>query len=77
MLPMGVALNFSEATLIKFIHFLKQCCSVYENKVLQLMSAWLSLFCESTLFSQTEDRAMDFGVRMFLKKKVLLLFLFS
>ena len=39
--------------------FLKLHCSFYENKVLQLMSAWLSLerFHESTLFSLTEDRA--------------------
>ena len=43
----------------KIHSFLNQCCSVYENKVLQLMSACLRLkrFRESTMFSQTEDRA--------------------
>ena len=36
----------------KIPSFLKRCCSVSENKVLQLMSAWLNLerFPESTLF---------------------------
>ena len=44
---------------IKIHSLLKQCCSVYENKVLQLMSAWLSLerFRESILFSYAEDRS--------------------
>ena len=36
---------------------LEQSCSVYENKVFQLMSTWIILerFCESTSFSLTED----------------------
>ena len=42
---------------VKFIHPLKQCFAVCENKVLQLMSAGASLksLGKQTLFSQTED----------------------
>ena len=51
----GKELNSSQIVeeVNKINSFLKQCFSFYENKVLQLMSAWASLerFGEKTLFS--------------------------
>ena len=43
----------------KIYSFLKQWFSFYENKILQLMSAWTSLerFGGKTLFSSNEDHA--------------------